>query len=191
MTITATRDIDREMSGTPAAFFDRDGVLNVDHGYTFEVDRLELIKGAGAALAACRAAGLLVFVVTNQSGIARGLYDESALAAFNTELRRRLAVDGGLIDDLRFCPHHPDAAVARYRRSCACRKPAPGMILDLAKAWNIDLTRSIMIGDKQSDMDAARAAGVAGYLFKGGDLLAFLADVLDARAMPDARLRNA
>ncbi|SOB80598.1 D-alpha,beta-D-heptose 1,7-bisphosphate phosphatase [Sphingomonas guangdongensis] len=178
------------MSGTPAAFFDRDGVLNVDHGYTFEIDRLELIKGAGAALAACRAAGLLVFVVTNQSGIARGLYDESALATFNTELRRRLAVDGGLIDDVRFCPHHPDAVVARYRRSCDCRKPAPGMILHLAEAWNIDLTRSIMIGDKQSDMDAARAAGVAGYLFEGGDLLAFLTDVLESRGLQGARRRE-
>jgi D-glycero-D-manno-heptose 1,7-bisphosphate phosphatase len=162
----------------PAAFFDRDGVINVDHGYVHTIDRLDLVTGAADALAACRAAGYLVFIVTNQSGVARGFFDEAALARFHDHLRARLAEGGGTIDDLRYCPHLEDAALPAYRRACDWRKPGPGMILDLARAWEVDLAQSFLVGDKPSDMAAADAAGVRGFLFEGGDLSAFVAAIL-------------
>lgn len=166
----------------PAAFFDRDGVINVDHGYVGTPDRLELIPGAAAALRACREAGLLVFVVTNQSGIARGYFDETALAVLHDHLRALLAQEGAGIDDIRYCPHHPDeVALPAYRRACDWRKPGPGMILDLARAWHVDLPHSFMVGDKPSDMEAAAAAGVPGHLFAGGDLHDFVRPILAQR----------
>lgn len=173
------------MSARPAAFFDRDGVLNVDHGYVHDPDRLQLVTGAAAAIASCRAAGFLVFVVTNQSGVARGLFDEDAVKIFNAELQGRLAAFGAIIDDVRYCPHHPNAAVAAYRQACACRKPMPGMILDLARSWKVDLPRSFLIGDKDSDVAAAQAAGVAGFLFSGGDLAVLVQDILDRYRQTD------
>jgi D-glycero-D-manno-heptose 1,7-bisphosphate phosphatase len=163
-----------------AAFFDRDGVINVDHGYVHSVDRLELVDGAAAALSACHKAGYLVFVVTNQSGVARGYFDEGVLHAFHDHLRMLLAGQGAIIDDLRYCPHLPDATSAVYRRDCSWRKPKPGMILDLAHHWRVDLHRSFLIGDKVSDMEAAAAAGVAGYRFQGGNLLTFVQSVLNS-----------
>lgn len=171
----------------PAAFFDRDGVLNLDHGYVETTARFELVEGAAAALRACREAGLLVFVVTNQSGIARGYFDEATLEALHRHMRALLASEGALIDDIRFCPHHVDGAIAAYRQECDCRKPAPGMILDLARRWSVDLDRSFLVGDKQSDMAAAAAAGIAGHRFNGGNLLAFVRPILE-RAAPAQRL---
>jgi D-glycero-D-manno-heptose 1,7-bisphosphate phosphatase len=164
----------------PAAFFDRDGVINVDHGYVDTPGRFELVDGAGAALAACRAAGYLVFIVTNQSGVARGYFDEAALSVLHDHMRTVLAVDGGLIDDIRFCPHHIDAVDPRYRRACSWRKPAPGMILDLAETWHVDLTRSFLVGDKTTDIEAAHAAHVRGYQFEGGNLHDFILPILTA-----------
>ena len=161
-----------------AAFFDRDGVLNVDHGYVHSIDRLELVEGAAAALAACRAAGFLVFVVTNQSGVARGLFDETMLAAFHDQLREVLAKEGAAIDDLRYCPHLENAPLPAYRRACDWRKPGGGMIIDLARTWHVDLARSFLVGDKSSDMQAAAAAGVRGFHFTGGDLAAFVGVIL-------------
>jgi len=170
------------LSGTglrPAAFFDRDGVINIDHGYVHTADRLDLIEGAAATLRRCRDAGFLVFVVTNQSGIARGYFNETALVGFHDHLRVMLAEQGATIDDIRYCPHHRDAVVPAYQRACDWRKPGPGMILDLARAWQVDLSRSFLIGDKTTDMEAATAAGITGYLFDSGDLLAFVDPILD------------
>ncbi|WP_271301157.1 D-glycero-alpha-D-manno-heptose-1,7-bisphosphate 7-phosphatase [Sphingomonas sp. CV7422] len=170
------------IANRPAAFFDRDGVINVDHGYIDTPARFDLVKGAAAALRACREAGLLVFVVTNQSGIARGYFDEAALNRVHTHMHALLGREGAVIDDVRFCPHHVEAAVAAYRHDCDWRKPAPGMILDLTRHWRVDLTRSFLIGDKPSDMTAAAAAGVTGFQFLGGDLLAFVTTILDGRS---------
>lgn len=167
----------------PAAFFDRDGVINLDHGYVATPDRFELIPGAAEALVACRKAGLLVFVVTNQSGIARGYFNERALEALHGHMRALLAEQGATIDDIRYCPHLDDAvAVAGYRRNCSWRKPGPGMIWDLARCWGVDLARSFLVGDKASDMAAAVASGVRGHLFPGGDLLDFVRPILAARS---------
>jgi D-glycero-D-manno-heptose 1,7-bisphosphate phosphatase len=164
----------------PAAFFDRDGVINLDFGYIGTPDRFELVEGVAAALAACRDAGWLVFVVTNQSGIARGYFEEAAVQDLHRHMRKVLAEQGATIDDMRVCPHHMDGTVATYRRACDCRKPKPGMILDLIAKWQVDVERSFLVGDKESDIQAAAAAGIAGHLFTGGNLLTFVRPLLDA-----------
>jgi D-glycero-D-manno-heptose 1,7-bisphosphate phosphatase len=171
----------RELSSCmdrPALFLDRDGVLNVDHGYVGSQDRWEWVDGAREAVALACAHGWHVFVVTNQAGVARGLYGvqevDSLLAWLADELRRA----GGTLDDFRYCPYHTEARVDVWRRESDWRKPAPGMILDLLKNWELDPRRCLMIGDKDTDMQAAAAAGVAGHLFPGGNLLEFVRPLL-------------
>jgi D,D-heptose 1,7-bisphosphate phosphatase len=149
----------------PAAFFDRDGVINRDHGYVSHPDKFELVEGAARALALCRDAGYLIFVVTNQAGVAHGHYEEEAIAELHRHMTALLKDQGAAIDDIRYCPHHPQGRREAYRKDCSWRKPEPGMILDLAAHWPVDLSRSFLIGDKQSDMEAARAAGIRGFLF--------------------------
>jgi D-glycero-D-manno-heptose 1,7-bisphosphate phosphatase len=149
----------------PAAFFDRDGVINRDHGYVSHPDKFELVEGAARALALCREAGYFIFVVTNQAGVAHGYYQEEAIAALHRHMTTLLEDQGAAIDDIRYCPHHPDARLDAYRKDCSWRKPGPGMILDLAAHWPVDLRHSFLIGDKQSDMEAAMAAGIRGFRF--------------------------
>jgi D,D-heptose 1,7-bisphosphate phosphatase len=165
-----------------ALFLDRDGVLNRDHGYVGSRDQFEWIDGALDAIRYATAAGWHVFIVTNQSGVARGKYDESdvhdLMAWVCDEARRH----GGTIDDWRFCPYHPEASVERYRRAHPWRKPMPGMLLDLLSAWEVDADRAVMIGDQQTDMQAADAACVPGYFFTGGNLLSFVRPILDKHA---------
>ena len=168
--------------GRKALFLDRDGVLNVDRGYVGSLDRFEWVDGALDALRYAAQAGWLVFVVTNQSGVARGFYTEDAVRDLLRWMTDEVRAAGGRIDDTRFCPYHPDAAVAAYRQAHPWRKPLPGMLLDLLQAWNLDPGRAVMIGDQDSDMQAAAAAGVAGHLFLGGNLLAFLRPLLDGVA---------
>jgi D-glycero-D-manno-heptose 1,7-bisphosphate phosphatase len=171
----------------PAAFFDRDGVINVDHGYIGTIDRFELIEGAAETLRACHGAGMLVFIVTNQSGIARGYFDEAALTLLHHHMMTILAKEGAMIDDIRFCPHHVDGTISGYRHACKWRKPAPGMILDLIQKWHVDRNRSFLVGDKASDMEAAKSAGIAGHRFMGGDLSAFVRPILDRSVLVTRR----
>lgn len=162
----------------PAVFFDRDGVLNVDHGYVGSVDRFEWTPGAREAIRLANDLGFLVFVVTNQSGIARGYYTEDDHHALHAHIDRDLAELGAHIDDQRFCPFLPDATVPAYRRDSDWRKPGAGMLVDLMAHWPVDRAASLMIGDKASDMEAARAAGIAGHFFEGGDLFVFAKPLL-------------
>lgn len=168
----------------PGAFFDRDGVINLNHGYVGDPSRFELVEGAARALRLCREAGYLIFIVTNQAGVAQGLFEEEDVEALHTHMKAQLAVEGAVIDDIRYCPHHPEAKRERYRKDCAWRKPGPGMILDIAKHWPVDLARSFLVGDKESDMAAARAAGLRGFLYGTGPL-----DLLVAEAI--SRMREA
>lgn len=165
-----------------ALFLDRDGVLNVDHAYVGSRDRFEWVDGALDAIRYATRAGWHVFVVTNQSGVARGLYDEDAVRALLDWIADEARAVGGNIDDVRYCPFHPDATVDAYRQAHPWRKPEPGMLLDLIHAWELDPARAVMIGDQDTDMRAAAEAGVAGYLFPGGNLLSFLKPILDKRA---------
>ncbi len=167
----------------PALFLDRDGVLNIDHGYVGTRDRFEWVPGAIEAVHRAVARGWHVFVVTNQSGVARGHYDEAAVHALMRWMAGQLRAAGGTIDDWRYCPTHPEATVAEYRRASDWRKPAPGMLLDLIRSWQLDPAQAVMIGDTESDMQAAAAAGVRGRRFPGGDLAAFAdAAVRDLRS---------
>ena len=169
-----------------ALFMDRDGVLNVDHGWVGTRDRFEWIQGALEAISCATQAGWHVFVVTNQSGVARGFYDEEAVRALLHWMADQAHRAGGTIDDTRYCPYHEDAAVEAYRRAHHWRKPAPGMLLDLIRAWELDPASCRMIGDQASDMQAAASAGVAGHLFPGGNLLDFVRPLLVRPSRPAA-----
>ncbi len=163
----------------PAAFLDRDGVLNVDLGYVHRVEDLAWIQGAPTAVRRLNDAGYLVIVVTNQSGIGRGYYDEAAMNAVHDALRAHLAKAGAALDAVYACPFHPEAVVEHLRHpDHPDRKPNPGLLLRAMTDFAIDPARSFMIGDKDSDMEAARRAGVTGHLFRGGDLDAFVQAVL-------------
>ena len=164
-----------------ALFLDRDGVINVDHGYVGSRDRFEWVDGALDAIRYATSAGWHVFIVTNQSGVARGYYNESAVRDLLAWIGGEARAAGGTIDDVRYCPHHPDGTVDAYRRHHPWRKPLPGMLLDLIRAWEIDPSRAAMAGDQETDMQAAAAAGVTGHLFRSGNLLSFLRPILDKR----------
>ena len=159
-----------------AVILDRDGVLNVDHGYVGDAARLEWIAGARRAVRRLNEAGLLVIVATNQSGVARGMFDVSAVERLHGVMEKALAAERARIDAFYVCPYLPEAPVAAFAHpDHPDRKPNPGMILRALADWNIDPARALMIGDKNSDLEAARRAGIEGVLFPGGDLDAFVA----------------
>ncbi len=154
----------------PALFLDRDGVLNVDHGYVGSEDRFEWMPGAVSAVRYANDAGYLVFVVTNQAGVARGFYGERDVEAVFAHMQAELARKGAHIDDYRYCPHHIEGVVEEFRKHCDWRKPGPGMITDLIDQWGVDVQRSFLIGDMPSDLVAARAAGIEAHEFTDGSL---------------------
>jgi D,D-heptose 1,7-bisphosphate phosphatase len=162
----------------PAVFFDRDGVLNPDGGYTFEAGKLVWMDGAREAVKAVNDAGYFAFVVSNQSGVARGFFEERHVQALHRWMANEMAVIGAHIDAFEYCPDHPDGIVERYRRVSDRRKPAPGMITNLLKRFRVDVANSILIGDQPSDIDAALAAGLRGHLFPGGNLKRFVKPLL-------------
>lgn len=162
------------MKQRPAVFFDRDGVLNVDKGYAYQPEQIEWIQGAPEAIRYFNEQGCLVFVVTNQSGVARGYYNEEDVRKLHAWMNRELAKQGARIDAFYHCPHHPEGSLAEFRQECDCRKPKPGMLVTALAEWPVDKTASFLVGDKPSDVEAARAAGLTGYLFTGGNLYEFL-----------------
>ena len=175
--IGVPEDFDRSQTEIPtvlrrrALFLDRDGVINIDHGYVGSRDRFDWVDGAREAIVHATRAGWHVFIVTNQSGVARGKYDESAVRDLLDWIGDEVRVMGGTVDDVRYCPFHPDASVQAYLALSDWRKPAPGMLLDLIRAWELDPARCLMIGDQDTDLRAAAAAGVPARLFGGGNLM--------------------
>jgi D-glycero-D-manno-heptose 1,7-bisphosphate phosphatase len=152
----------------PAVFLDRDGTINEEVGYLSDIAELRFIPGVVRAITDLNKAGFKLIVVTNQAGVAKAFYSESALQALHTEMAKRLAEQGAYIDAFYYCPHHPVAVVDQYRQDCHCRKPMPGMLLTAAERHGIDLARSYMIGDKQSDMQAGSLAGCTTILVRTG-----------------------
>lgn len=143
-----------------AAFVNRDGVIIADSGFLYRVEELEFLPGAIEGLQRLQAAGYLLVVITNQSGIARGFYTEDEYRRFTAAMQQRLSAAGVQLSAVEFCPHLPDAQIARYRVNCDCRKPRPGMLERAAAELNIDLAASILIGDRATDIQAGRSAGV-------------------------------
>ncbi len=178
---------------------DRDGVINHDPtGYISSPEAWQPIPGSLSAIATLNRAGWHVFVVTNQSGIGRGYYDLEDLSRIHEKMLRALAAEGGYIEEIFYCPHEPEA-------KCDCRKPAPGLFLDLQKKFDIDLTQAFFVGDKLSDVRAARAVGCQPILVLTGngrqtmqdnpaldvpcfaDLAAFAMHLLQLAASPEER----
>jgi D-glycero-D-manno-heptose 1,7-bisphosphate phosphatase len=157
----------------PALFLDRDGVINVDRGYVSRIADFEWIDGAAETIAAFNARNWWVFLVTNQSGVAYGYYTEDDLATLHAWMEAELAARGARIDRIYHCPYHAEGVIARYRKDSYDRKPRPGMLIQAMTDFPVIKERSFLIGDKETDIAAARAAGVPGFLFTGGDLLTF------------------
>lgn len=175
----------------PALFLDRDGVLNHDAGYTHRVEDLRWIDGAIETIRRANDIGAFVVVVTNQAGVAYGYYDMDAVARFHAAMAAELARAGAHVDAIYVCPDHPEATLPAYRHNDPPnRKPNPGMILKALDEWPIDEARSMLIGDRDIDLEAARRAGIRAIQFTGGDLFALAAPILDEMAHWDSALRS-
>lgn len=150
-----------------AVFLDRDGTINVEKEYLYRAEEFEFIPGVPEAIRLLNQAGLMVVVVTNQSGIARGFYTEEDVEALHRHISSELARFGAHVDAWLYCPHHP-AGRGSYALPCDCRKPLPGMLKDAARRYGIDLQNSTMIGDKLADIEAGQAAGCRTILVRTG-----------------------
>ena len=155
---------------TTVVFLDRDGVVNADIGYLWRREDLIWIPGAPETIRLFNERGWPVVVITNQSGVARGYYREEDVQDLHAWMNVELRQSGAHIDAFYYCPHHPRGNVPEYILECNCRKPRPGLLLQAMKEWRADPATSFLIGDKDSDLEAAQAAGIKGYLFTHGNL---------------------
>ena len=163
-----------------AVFFDRDGVLDVDIIDLHEVEKFQWIDGAKNAIKLCNERGLLVVIITNQSGIARGIFTAEQVNAIHNFMKEDLAKIGAHIDGIYICPHHPAGTVEEYPKVCDCRKPKPGLILRACKELDINPKTSVMIGDHARDVEAGRNAGLKdAVLFEGGNLYDAISKLLE------------
>ena len=142
-----------------AVFLDRDGTINEDVGYLADPNLFRLLPGAAEGIKLLKRAGFKVIVVSNQSGVARGLFSEEVVRKIDKKMQDELLNRGTFLDAIYFCPHHPDIGEPPYRQDCCCRKPKPGLLLKAAKIHRINLAHSYMVGDELSDIDAGRRAG--------------------------------
>ena len=169
------------MSGIAAVFFDRDGTINEEAGYIGSLRDLHIYPNAVEAVRMVNDAGMKAVVITNQSGVARGLIEEDFLSEIHGQIRDHLAKQGAVIDGFYYCPHHPTAGSEPYRQQCSCRKPEPGMLIRAAEDHGIDLSISYVIGDHASDIQAAKRVSAKGILVKTGHGL----EHLNGDAEPD------
>ena len=144
-----------------ALFLDRDGVVNIDHGYVYQSEKFEFIDGVFSTCKAFYDVGYKIIIVTNQSGIGRGYYTEDDFLALTQWMKTQFSKHNIKITDVYFCPHHPKKAQVQYLKQCQCRKPAPGMLLQAMQEHNIDPSSSVMVGDKLSDIQAAQKAAIS------------------------------
>ena len=161
-----------------AVFFDRDGVINVDVAYLHKIEEFQWIDGCKETLAYLTELGYKVFIVTNQSGVARGYFGEDAVHKLHDYIAAEAAMAGGKIEKFYYCPHLKDGSVPKYAVDCNCRKPKPGMILQAFSEYELDKAECFLIGDSKRDVEAAEAAGIRGYLYQGGNLLEFTKNIL-------------
>ena len=174
----------------PAVFFDRDNTLIASDGYLGDPAKVVLIEGAADAIARLRALGFRIVVVSNQSGVARGMFTEDAVRAVNERTNELLRADNprAVIDRHEFCPFHPEATVEQYRQDSDLRKPKPGMILAAAEGMGLDPARSWLIGDAPRDIEAGKAAGCRTVLFSAPNLPASTATQEALEVEPDFRV---
>lgn len=193
--------------GKAAVFLDRDGVINVEKDYVCTIDEFEFIEDSIEALKIIQDKGYALVVVTNQSGIARGYYTEEDFLKL-TEWMDWCLIDRGVtLDGIYYCPHHPEKGIGKYKVDCNCRKPKAGLIFDAVKQLDIDLGRSVMVGDKVSDIECGKNAGIKrNYLVRSGhaisaedekkatgvykDLMAFAKDLADINGNGDMVIRR-
>lgn len=148
-----------------ALFLDRDGVINIDHGYVHSMKNFHWINGAQETIKLANDLNILLIVITNQAGIARGFYTENDFKLFSEEINNQLIDYGGHIDATYFCPHHPFEGIQKYKKVCNCRKPKSGMLEQAINEWNLDKEKCFLIGDKESDIQAAKKCGINSHLF--------------------------
>ena len=163
---------------TKALFLDRDGTINVDYGYVHEPEKFVFIDGVFDFCRMAQENGYLIIVVTNQSGVARGLFTEDTVRKLHDWMAEEVRKAAGEIAAFYYCPHLPGAIVKRYDVNCECRKPKPGMILKALGDFNVQPGNAFLIGDSPRDVEAAEAAGVKGYLYTGGSLLDFVKKIM-------------
>lgn len=168
MDTAATGAARTESMGAPSVFLDRDGTINVEIYHLRRVEDMRLLDGAAEAIRLINGAGLRTVVVTNQSGVGRGLLSELELARIHAKMCDDLRRGDATIDAIYSCPHHPTSAFGRYRVDCGCRKPKPGSLYRAARDLGLDLERSFLVGDKISDLEAGQAAGCTTILVKTG-----------------------
>ena len=151
-----------------AVFLDRDGTINIEKDYLYKIEDFEFISGAPEAIKRLKEAGFVVIVVSNQSGVAQGYFDEDAVNQLHRHIQAELTDYGTSIDGFYFCPHHPDKGVGAYKVDCNCRKGKPGMLLQAAREDDLDLQNSFMVGDKLADIEAGERAGCKSVLVLTG-----------------------
>ncbi len=177
------------MTLRPTAFLDRDGVINVDRGYVYRPENFEFVSGVFEGASMLQRLGFALVVISNQSGIGRGLYSEDDHLGLNRWMIGQFKQRSIDIDRVFYCPHHPTDALGPYRCECDCRKPAPGMLLRAARELNLDLKLSAIFGDRESDLQAAANAGVPLRYLLGTDGLARPA-AAEPRGLSTAEFRN-
>lgn len=179
---SADAQLERADSPRKALFLDRDGVININHGYVHTPGNTDWVPGIFELVAGAHARGHVCIVVTNQAGIGRGLYDEAGFLSYTAWMHAQFVARGTPLLATFFCPHHPEAGMGEYRLDCACRKPRPGMLLAAIARFGIDPARSLMVGDTQGDLEAAAAAGVPARRLREQDWGDHLASMLDRPA---------